>query len=96
MKTNADLSVNLPIGSSVMFEDSISKKFIEVYPSFAWFITRWFGQTTLDTCIKLASEGNDSELGAILNEIWFALPSHIFNIIESPEGWSEFLFVIEE
>lgn len=33
---------------------------------------------------------------AILNDVWFKLPSNVFNIKVNPKGWNEFLFLVEE
>ena len=74
----------------------ICKRFIELLPKFEWFIKRWFGQETVDYLVSLANENKEEELSGKLNDIWFELPDDIFNIRENPEGWNEFLSLIEE
>lgn len=33
---------------------------------------------------------------SILNQVWYELPDHQFNIIENPPGWKEFLYLLED
>lgn len=72
------------------------QRFLELLPKFEWFIRRWFGQKTVDYLKQLANDGKEAELSNKLNDIWFELPDDIFNIRENPEGWNEFLSLIEE
>lgn len=72
------------------------QRFLELLPKFQWFIERWFGQKTVDYLKQLANDGKEEELSNKLNDIWFELPDDIFNIRENPEGWNEFLSLIEE
>jgi hypothetical protein len=72
------------------------QRFLELLPKFQWFIKRWFGQKTVDYLKQLANDGKEEELSNKLNGIWFELPDDIFNIRENPEGWNEFLSLIEE
>lgn len=72
------------------------QRFLELLPKFQWFIERWFGQKTVDYLKQLANDGKEEELSNKLNGIWFELPDDIFNIRENPEGWNEFLSLIEE
>lgn len=72
------------------------KRFLELLPKFQWFIKRWFGQETVDYLKQLANEGKEAELSIKLNDIWFELPDDVFNIRENPDGWNEFLSLIEQ
>jgi hypothetical protein len=72
------------------------QRFLELLPKFQWFIERWFGQKTVDYLKQLANDSKEVELSNKLNDIWFELPDDIFNIRENPEGWNEFLSLIEE
>lgn len=72
------------------------QRFLELLPKFEWFIKRWFGQKTVDYLKQLANDGKEEELSNKLNDIWFELPDDVFNIRENPEGWNEFLSLIEE
>ena len=72
------------------------QRFLELLPKFQWFIKRWFGQETVDYLKQLANDGKEAELSGKLNDIWFELPDDIFNIRENPDGWNEFLSLIEE
>lgn len=72
------------------------QRFLELLPKFRWFIQIWFGQKTVDYLKQLANDDKEVELSDKLNAIWFELPDDIFNIRENPEGWNEFLSLIEE
>jgi hypothetical protein len=72
------------------------QRFLELLPKFQWFIERWFGQKTVEYLKELANDNKEVELSDRLNAIWFELPDDIFNIRENPEGWNEFLSLIEE
>lgn len=63
---------------------------------FRWFIKRWFGIDKYKELNRLAWNNEQSKLMNELDDIWFKLPDHIFNIIENPDGWKEFLNVIED
>lgn len=72
------------------------EKFLQLLPKFEWFIKRWYGQKTVDYLKQLATDNKEAELSNKLNAIWFELPDDVFNIKENPEGWLEFLSVIEQ
>ena len=72
------------------------KRFLELLPKFQWFIKRWFGQETVDYLKQLANDDKEVELSNKLNDIWFELPDDVFNIRENPDGWNEFLSLIEQ
>lgn len=72
------------------------QRFLELLPKFEWFITKYFSQEETDRCKTLAEKNEESCLLSALNRIWFYLPDHIFNIRENPQGWSEFLSLIEQ
>lgn len=72
------------------------KRFLELLPKFQWFIERWFGQKTVDYLKQLANENKEAELSNKLEGIWFELPDDVFNIKENPDGWNEFLSLIEQ
>lgn len=69
--------------------------YIANHIKFDWFINRWFGKDMSDKLLKMAENNEQSKLLSIMNDIWFKLPDHIFNIIENPEGWNEFLDILE-
>lgn len=76
--------------------ERILKDFDEGYPKFKWFIEKYFRPSVI-TSLELARKDKDtSRMLIILNRIWYALPDDEFNIKENPEGWTEFLKVIEE
>lgn len=70
-------------------------KFLELLPMFQWFIERWYGSSTVDYLKRLAYQNNEVELSNKLEAIWFELPDDLFNIRENPDGWSEFLSLLE-
>jgi hypothetical protein len=72
------------------------KQFLEKNSEFRWFIIRYYGNDKNEYLKQLATENRESELRKILNDIWFQLPDHIFNIIENPPGWNTFLEFVEE
>ena len=63
---------------------------------FQWFINFYFSQDLKQEIIRARCDEDVPQLLNLLNQVWFALPDSQFNIIESPEGWTEFLEVIEE
>jgi hypothetical protein len=72
--------------------------FLDTYNVFEWFIIKYFGIEYLNELIELAKSDDIKEnklLMVKLNDIWFKLPDHIFNIKENPKGWIEFLNIIE-
>lgn len=70
--------------------------FLENCAKFKWFIERYFGESEFMRCKELAEANKEDELLNTLNRIWFYLPDNVFNIKENPDGWSEFLSIIEE
>ena len=68
--------------------------FLEHLPSFRWFIADYFGEDAVEKLVQMARDKNNSLLAA-LNDIWYQLPSGMFNIRENPPGWSEFLDLLE-
>lgn len=72
------------------------KLFLQNCEKFSWFIIRYFGKEYYNELVALANNDEDVELNNRLNDVWFRLPDHIFNIRENPEGWAEFLQCIEE
>ena len=62
---------------------------------FMWFIRKYFPkmEQLLD---EARTAGNHVKMLDLLNAAWFELPDWRFNIIENPEGWNEFLFLLEE
>jgi len=75
--------------------DGIIAKYEKNKEEFQWFIEKYFGIDMVKKLDILAEEKNQLLLFNILNDIWFELPDHIFNIMENPKGWKEFLEVIE-
>lgn len=61
------------------------------FDKFEWFISK-------DLKKELSRARDNKDIGmmmSLLTGIWFALPDNRFNIIENPEGWEEFLAVID-
>lgn len=61
---------------------------------FKWFIEEYFPNKFI-ILEEMAKDGKGVELLAELNNIWFFLPDNIFNILNMPKGWGEFLNVVE-
>jgi len=76
--------------------EQIFEVYDQGYPRFEWFISFYFGKSTIDI-LKAARFDKDIELLlSTLNKVWFELPDSQFNIKENPAGWTEFLNVIED
>lgn len=78
-----------------MNKEEFLKAYDEAYPKFEWFIKR-YQPSQMEPLTKHRKDENTEELLVTLNEIWFDLPDHIFNIRENPPGWNEFLSLIED
>lgn len=72
----------------------VCKSFLDNKDEFEWFIVKYFGKGYFESLIILA-EAVDGQLITELNDVWFKLPDHIFNIKENPKGWSKFLSILE-
>jgi len=68
------------------------KEFLKHKSKF-WFIEKYFPNKMI-LLEELAKENKEPQLLNELNDIWFKLPDS-FNIINMPEGWSEFLSILE-
>jgi hypothetical protein len=77
-------------------EQNLCEQYLKLHTKFDWFIQRYFGCDKVTNLINLAEKGQAKELRTELEGIWFVLPDHIFNIIENPEGWTEFLSLIDD
>lgn len=71
------------------------KKYDESYPKFEWFVKKYFVSSIIQDLKNAREKGDVKELDYILNKIWFELPDRHFNLIENPDGWKEFLDLIE-
>jgi hypothetical protein len=76
--------------------EEILKVFDEGFPKFKWFLDKYFNEGLMETLIWARQTRNITALLGILNQAWFELPDSIFNIVNNPPGWGEFLKVIEE
>ena len=77
-------------------ETDFCKEFMGKCDKFRWFIVRYYGEDYFASLVELAENGKNVELANRLNRVWFELPDNIFNIMENPPGWWEFLSLIEE
>lgn len=73
----------------------LGRQYLRYESKFEWFISRYFTENMLYKLRELVFTGKDDELYKKLNDIWFILPDHIFNIVESPDGWNEFLSIVD-
>ena len=62
---------------------------------FMWFINRYFPkmQNMLE---DLRVKEDTTKMVSMLNDAWFELPDSRFNIIENPDGWREFMTLVED
>ena len=71
------------------------KEYLEHEEQFRWFLDKYFGPNLFQSLHDLAVQDKGRLLMAYLNDIWFGLPDHLFNIRENPPGWKAFLRIIE-
>lgn len=71
------------------------KDYDEGKEKFKWFIEKYFGIALWNKLEQARAEKNEPIMREIINTVWFYLPNNKFDIIENPEGWTEFLRVIE-
>ena len=81
-------------------KDEWRSMYKEYKPKFEWFILKYYGPAMIHDLDDLVKQEDGvrcpvERMITILNDIWFDLPDHIFNIMENPPGWSEFLRLIE-
>lgn len=87
---------------TAMGYDTDTKEWWELFdkhlPKIKWFILEYFESMMpiLMENRKLGTLGAKSHTLDILTDIWFGLPDHIFNVKENPDGWTEFLELIED
>lgn len=74
----------------------ILRAFDAGYPKFRWFIVKHFKLEMLTAIEKARETENTTDLLNLLNNVWFYLPDNQFNIKCMPDGWKEFLNVIED
>lgn len=77
------------------FEEEFLKDYDAKYPKFEWFIKKHITKEGQAKLKEARDKNQPQEIRMILNDIWFVLPDHIFNIKENPKGWKEFLSLIE-
>ena len=81
---------------NIRTDEELLKEFDESLPEFQWFIEEYFKPIVLEKLQHARKKQQIVEMRDILNDIWFALPSNKFNIIENPKGWNKFLNVITD
>lgn len=69
--------------------------FDESFPKFKWFIEEYFVNTVITKILLYRKNEDVVSMRSILNDVWFILPDNKFNIRENPEGWKEFLNLLE-
>lgn len=75
------------------------KEWLELFDktntTFKWFFDTYFESEVWEQLILYRNQENIQLMMGIMNNVWYMLPDHKFNIIENPKGWSEFLTLIE-
>ena len=66
--------------------------FDETKNEFRWFLEDY---GYWDAIEKARLDDDYVIMSDIMNQAWFMLPEHKFNIMENPRGWSEFLNLLE-
>lgn len=62
---------------------------------FMWFINRYFPKMR-EILEESRMKEETTKMVSMLNDAWFELPDNRFNIIENPDGWREFLALVED
>lgn len=71
------------------------QQYLKDESKFKWFIEDYFGINKVTLMHELAVNGKSKELGSEMCGIWYKLPDGRFNIMVMPQGWSEFLSLME-
>jgi hypothetical protein len=64
------------------------------YPAWSWIVMRYYPQ--YDEYMRAVEIDTLQHIIDLMNQMWFELPDHIFNISENPPGWQEFIAILEE
>lgn len=75
--------------------DIYLRRFEEDKQFFKWFIIEYFGESTFFQLEEFAKKKELGEFENLLSIIWSGLPDNEFNIMKMPEGWGEFLWLME-
>ena len=78
-----------------MNQEQWFKLFDENIGKCKWFFYKYGYGMNYEVLMMARTHKDEMTMLSILNDIWFRLPDHIFNIIEMPEGWREFLDILE-
>lgn len=73
----------------------ICLNYIKFEPAFKWILDRYVKPEYIELFRRLALTNDSNDLYLNLNQLWFALPESEFNIKVNPDGWKEFLTVID-
>lgn len=73
----------------------ICLNYIKFEPAFEWILDRFVGSEYIELFRRLALTNDSDGLYSNLSQLWFILPDAEFNIKVNPDGWKEFLTVIE-
>jgi len=68
--------------------------FDETKDNFKWFFDKY--GYDWNKLMKYREEENQDKMFSYMNDVWFDLPDHIFNIMNMPKGWNEFINLLEE
>lgn len=61
---------------------------------FKWFIDQYF-PGMFQQLDALRKQGKWSKMLNHMNDMWYKLPGSKFNIVEKPQGWTQFLNLVE-
>jgi hypothetical protein len=76
-----------------MTKEEWLKYFDENLSKFVWFIEKL--PVHHSHLINARANENLPFMLSLMNDIWFLLPDNQFNIRENPQGWQEFLTLLE-
>lgn len=62
---------------------------------FDWFIKKYFPKLP-EKLNEYRLANRATKIYSTLTQIWYELPDNKFNIIENPDGWNEFLALLDD
>ena len=75
--------------------DKWLRLFDENHSKFKWFFDEYFLPHVWEDLMKAREEDNWVNMMSIMNNVWFYLPDNRFNIMVNPDGWNDFLVLLE-
>lgn len=71
------------------------ERFDQHFHSFEWFYRDYGYEKQWNALLEAREKEHIGTMVSNMNKIWFMLPDCIFNIKVKPNGWMEFLYILE-